>query len=116
MSDKEEELTEEEKKLRRQAAIPTAPSANLAAFVVIYKSLGIDKDFALLCMEELAKRRAEGEVFDYEAFIEREVAKIPKIDQPIDMVKISQGFMGNVSALKDVIKSAQSLKEKMGKK
>ena len=113
--DKEkEELTQEEKLLRRKAAIPTAASANLAAYVVIYKSLGMDKDFAILCMEELAKRRAEGENFDYEGFIEREVAKIPKIET-IDMLKISRGIMGNLDSLRDVVKSAQFLKDKVKK-
>lgn len=107
-------LTPEEKFLRRKSAISTAPSANLAAYVVVYKTLGIDKDFAILCMEELAKRRAEGDDFDFENFIAQEAKKIPKIET-IDILKISRDIMSNVESLDSVLKSANSLKSKIQK-
>jgi len=54
-------------------------SETLAAHIVIYKTLNIDRETALLCMAELGRRRMLGDEFDYETFIEVEVAKVPKI-------------------------------------
>ena len=59
--------------------IENRTSETLAAHIVIYKTLNIDRETALLCMEELGRRRERGDDFDYEAFIEAEIAKMPKI-------------------------------------
>lgn len=60
--------------------ISQASSDTLAARVVVYRSLGIGKDLAVQCMSELVRRRANGDQFDYEAYIESETAKIPKVN------------------------------------
>ena len=57
--------------------IPTADSKDLAAHVVLYRAFGMDKDFAVLCMTELCQRRNAGDDFEYEKFIDEEIAKIP---------------------------------------
>jgi hypothetical protein len=67
-------MNEEEKK-----KILNCTSETLAAYVVIYKALNIDKERAILCMQELVKRRKDGEDFDYESFIETEKEKLPKM-------------------------------------
>lgn len=54
-------------------------SESLAAQVVVYRSLGLNKEIAILCMAELARRRGLGEDFKYEEYIESEVAKIPRM-------------------------------------
>jgi hypothetical protein len=54
------------------------PVKVLAANVVTYRALGINKQLAMLCMQELASRRKNGEEFDYESYIDEEVAKMPK--------------------------------------
>lgn len=60
--------------------LQSASSDVLAARVVVYRSLGVGKDLAIQCMAELDRRRAAGDSFNYEDYIEIEVAKIPKID------------------------------------
>jgi hypothetical protein len=62
-------------------------SANLKSFtvkklceiIITARYLGSMNGEAVICMEELAKRRAEGELFDYESFIENETKKLPNI-------------------------------------
>lgn len=108
------QFEEPSKKISQTRAVSKGNSRNLAAHIVVYKSLGIDKDLALLCMEELAKRRANGEDFDFEDFVETELVKIPKIES-IDILHISRSIMGNVNSLGDLMKSAQSLKDKVTK-
>jgi hypothetical protein len=55
-------------------------SKALAAQIVVFRSLGFGKKISIMCMEELAKRRMAGEVFDFENFIEEEVKKVPQLD------------------------------------
>jgi hypothetical protein len=62
--------------------LSTAESKNLAAYVVLYRTLGINKELAILCMQELCKRRENGDTFEYEQFIDDETAKIPKPSEP----------------------------------
>ncbi len=61
------------------ASIPAASSKDLAAFVVLYRALGMGREFSILCMEELCKRRNTGDEFKYEEYIEEELTKIPKV-------------------------------------
>ena len=75
----------------------------LAAYVVAYKTIGIDKEFAIICMAELSRRRTLGEDFDFENFIEVELAKMPKMEH-MDIVKLSLGIKNNVEALKETVK------------
>jgi hypothetical protein len=69
-------------KISENIAVPIErrKSETLAAHIVIYKTLNIDRETALLCMAELGRRRALGDEFDYETFIEAEVEKIPKVN------------------------------------
>lgn len=68
--------------------IKKSSSKALAARIVVYRSLGIDKEDSLLCMKELAARRAEGEDFDYESFIEEELKKMPKSEKKMNLNNI----------------------------
>lgn len=72
---------EERKRLIKEsqmASVKTSPSETLAAHVVVYRALKINKDIALACMKELAKRKEDGDDFDFETYIEDELAKVPK--------------------------------------
>lgn len=62
-----------------QAAVKTVQSKVLASYVVAYRTLGYNKQLAILCMSELARRRKEGEDFEYEKFIDEEIQKVPKL-------------------------------------
>ena len=73
-------------------------SDTLAAQVVVYKALGINKELAIQCMKELAVRRENGDLFEYEKYIETEVAKIPKIEEKPDtsiFTKMIADFVGD---------------------
>jgi len=58
--------------------ISTIDSKSLAAYIVLYRTLGMHKDLALICMQELCVRRGNGDNFEYEKFIDEEIAKVPK--------------------------------------
>lgn len=54
----------------------------LCEIIVIDRYLGSLNKEAVMCMQELAKRRENGDMFDYELFIDNESKKLPifKID------------------------------------
>lgn len=56
-------------------------SETLASAIVAYKAFGLNKDYALQCMQELAKRRSSGDTFLFEEFIEQELNKLEKPPQ-----------------------------------
>ena len=80
---------------KKCSEIKSCDSKFLAAQLVIYKALGIDREFALACMEELATRRKNGDDFEYESFIEEELAKIPDFKNILDLKKILKAFQAN---------------------
>ncbi len=81
--------------------IEQASSEALASHVLLYKSLGLNKKIAIVCMLELARRRTLGENFDYENFIDVELKKIPTI-QPIN-INAFRGLL-NIQQLSNLIK------------
>lgn len=58
--------------------LKSAKNEALCAQVIIYKALGIHKQSAIQCMEEIAKRKSDGDSFEFEKFIDEELAKFPK--------------------------------------
>lgn len=74
-------------------------SEDLAAHVVVYKALKIRKEVALACMKELAKRRDQGDSFDYEGYIEKEVAKIPKISESADFKQVTNSIFKTMAGI-----------------
>lgn len=50
----------------------------LAAQVVAYRLLKLNKETAILCMQILAERKAAGSDFDYAKYIEEKLAESPK--------------------------------------
>jgi len=88
---------EERKRLIKEsqmASIKTSPSDTLAAHVVVYRALKINKDIAIACMEELAKRKEDGDDFDFEAYIDTELAKVPK-SQSMNYAKLIREMQNN---------------------
>jgi hypothetical protein len=53
-------------------------SKTLAAIVVSYRTIGFNKDIATQAMEELSKRKANGDEFNYQSFIANEIANQPE--------------------------------------
>lgn len=88
---------EDKKRLIKEsqmASIKTSSSETLAAHVVVYRALKMNKDIAIACMEELAKRKSEGDSFDFDSYIETELAKIPK-PQSMNYSKLISGMQNN---------------------
>lgn len=77
-----------EERNESQPVVKTAPSEGLAAYVVAYRVLGIGKELAISCMEELSSRRSRGDHFDFESYIEKHIANIPK-PVPLDIKGMS---------------------------
>lgn len=59
--------------------ISSFSSENLANIIVCYKYIGMYKDIFIAAMQELAKRRGDGEVFDFESYIESSLKELPDI-------------------------------------
>lgn len=72
-------------------------SEALAAMIVAYRSLGLFKDEAKQAMSELAKRKDQGDDFDFELFIKTKLNEVPKSDINSDVSKFlrSLSFIGN---------------------
>ena len=75
MDDDFEKLSEEEilEKLLELNAF------KLADIIVAYRYLGVCKNLNVPCMEELARRRIAGDTWDFEKYIEEQLADMPKI-------------------------------------
>lgn len=58
----------------------------LCEIIVTHRYLGIMRDEAICCMEELAARRVAGDVFKFEDRIKELLEGLPKID--LDLNKI----------------------------
>jgi hypothetical protein len=89
----EKEIDELEKQfMSNEPVIPfeeqlgTASSEKLCEVIVSQRYLGIMRDEAILCMKELAKRRASGDTFEFEKRIEEILNSLPKIK--IDMNEV----------------------------
>jgi len=52
-------------------------SKTLAAVVVAYRVLGCNKQDAIQAMQELERRKADGDEFDYVSFIDEQVKNKP---------------------------------------
>jgi hypothetical protein len=69
-------------------------SETLAAIVLAFRVLGINRDDAAKAMQILSQRRADGEEFDYEQFIKDHMEKVPKVNHQQTFQTIKQIFAG----------------------
>jgi hypothetical protein len=70
-------------------------SQALAAKVVAYRALGMFKEEAREAMIELAKRKDEGDDFDYEKYINEKLEEVPKTQLNTEVIK----FMSSLAHL-----------------
>ncbi|KKN67662.1 hypothetical protein LCGC14_0459210 [marine sediment metagenome] len=82
--------------------IGSCTSEMLATYVIIYKTLNMDKEMALLSMKELAIRREQGDDFDYETFIEEEIKKIPKM-RNLNLPEMGKSIMSGRENFKEIL-------------
>jgi len=78
----------------------TAPSKVLAAHVVLYRGLKMEKELALLAMHELSKRKVAGDDFDFEAYIKEELDKLPKRTE-MDLTNVMKGI--NIDGIMNIV-------------
>ena len=74
--------------------IPNQSSVKLADMIVCYRYLGLYKDASVLAMEELGKRRMNGDEFDYEQYIKEKIAELPKMDAKKPGIGSILGMLG----------------------
>lgn len=86
-----------EKSKSKEDLVKTS-SESLAAQIVVYRSLGLNKKLAIACMQELSARRKAGDTFEYEKFIEEELKKIPKSNS-MDLTKITKDIQSQTGLL-----------------
>lgn len=76
-----------------QKLIPSFTSDKLCSVIVCNRYFGSFKDMAVMCMEELAKRRVAGDDFDFESFIDNKLNSLPKLDFKIpDLGDVLRNF------------------------
>lgn len=70
--------------------LPQMSQEKLCEIIVCFRYLGFMQEESILAMEELARRRGAGEVFNFEAKIEELTKDLPSIN--IDINKMMKSF------------------------
>jgi len=81
-----EEESKEEVKLveldlnKMRAKIPTFTSEKLSEMIVVERYIGFHPDVSVMAMEELARRREEGDPFPFEDYIQKSFNSLPQLN------------------------------------
>ncbi len=59
---------------------PNYNSEKLCEMIVCDRYFGCYREVAVICMEELARRRVAGDNFDFESHIDNSLASLPKLN------------------------------------
>lgn len=81
-----------------KSKIPSHNSQKLCEMIVCTRYFGLNPDLDIYCMEELAKRRINGDIFDFESKIEEIGKELPPLDfsdSGFDIRKILTAAIGN---------------------
>ena len=70
----------------------------LCDIIICHRYLGFNKEIAVACMEELGRRRINGDQFDFEEYIDREFRNLPKIELVLPDLRtaLNQAISGNL--------------------
>ena len=60
--------------------IPSYTSQKLCEMIVCHRYLGFNEEINAACMEELGKRRAAGDNYDFETYIETSLKGLPVLN------------------------------------
>jgi hypothetical protein len=63
-----------------KSKVPTFSSEKLCEIIVCDRYFGCFKEVAIICMEELAKRRISGDNFEFETHIENSLKEMPELN------------------------------------
>lgn len=61
-------------------------SQKLCEIIIAQRYFNLEKKISIICMQELAKRRIDGEIFDFESYIENGIKKLPPLDLNISNI------------------------------
>lgn len=78
MSDEQETVNLDLELVRKN--VPVYSSEKLCEMIVCDRYFGCYRAIAVMCMEELAKRRGAGDQFDFETYIETKLNELPKLN------------------------------------
>lgn len=70
-----------------KSKIDTYRTPVLCEMITCNRYFKINNELTIICMEELAKRRVNGDNFNFEEFIENSLNDLPKIDLSIPNIK-----------------------------
>ena len=88
LSPKSKETSERDLRISQ---MPSAPSESLCAYIILFRTLGMEKDFSILCMQELLRRKEQlGDDFDYEQYIKD---KMPTVQVPTSKLEGLRRFI-----------------------
>jgi hypothetical protein len=83
MTDNQEELPTQQTTVldldKVKSLIPQYNSSKLCEMIVCDRYFGFNKEIGIMCMEELALRRSQGDTFLFEKYIEEALAKLPAL-------------------------------------
>ena len=63
-----------------KSKIPSYDSQKLCEMIVCHRYLGFNEEISIACMEELGKRRAAGDNYDFEEYIESAMKTLPVLN------------------------------------
>lgn len=78
-----EELPEESIQLDLEKVrdnIPKFSSEKLCEMIVCDRYFGMDQQISIMCMQELATRRIQGDLFPFETYIDQSLAQLPVLN------------------------------------
>jgi hypothetical protein len=78
--------------------LPQYTSQKLSEMIVADRYLSFNKEMGVMCMEELARRRAAGDPFEFEKYIDDAFNSLPKLDFKLsDIRSVLQQAIGRKS-------------------
>ena len=60
--------------------VPSYSNEKLCEMIVCDRYFGMGKEISVICMEELAKRRANGDSFDFEEYVDKSYKELPELN------------------------------------
>jgi hypothetical protein len=81
-----------------KSKIPTHSSKKLCEMIVTGRYFGFNEDIDVYCMEELAKRRINGDLFEFESYIDEAYKELPTLDFSLagfDIRQVLNQVIGN---------------------
>lgn len=63
-----------------KATLPQYSNEKLCEMIICDRYFGFEQKISTICMEELARRRAAGNIFNFESYIEQTSKEMPVLD------------------------------------